>query len=239
MHQTIDNNWDQFYKEFPHIYDRFAKTSTSAVSIIHEMFDLKDKIVLDVGSGTGLSTFDLAKRAKFVVGIEPFDSMLRFSVTKSASMNVRNVTFLRGIAETLPFKDSAFDLAVSVYGFPFWFAEAGREGRDLAGKFVLDAAENIKEGGYIVAVNSSPGCYAGELTSIVCPEEAGAEKVDDLMSGHLGFSYKDVIVTSEYGSLQEAIETYGFIFGEKAIVYLTAHDKTAINWKLRIHYKQV
>ncbi|MCJ7771171.1 class I SAM-dependent methyltransferase [Candidatus Bathyarchaeota archaeon] len=55
------------------------------------MFNLRDKIVADVGSGTGLSTFDLAKYARHVVGIEPEDSMRNLAVKNAEKRHIENV----------------------------------------------------------------------------------------------------------------------------------------------------
>jgi len=133
--ETLEGDWDRFYLEYPDVYDRFALTSASSVAAMGEMFDLDGKCIVDVGSGTGRSTFELAKHARFVVGLEPWDPMREFSVRKARSMGIQNVAFVNGFAEELPFGDNSADHIVSVYSFPFWFVDAGQEGQ-FAGKAV-------------------------------------------------------------------------------------------------------
>ena len=55
----------------------------------------------------------------------------------------------------------------------------------------------------------------------------------------LGFGHRDVLVEGNYGSVREAVETYGFIYGKKAIDYLIANNVSSIRWKVRIHYRTV
>jgi len=237
--ETLEGDWDRFYLEYPDVYDRFALTSVSSVASLGEMFDLDGKCVVDVGSGTGRSTFELAKHARFVVGLEPWDPMREFSVRKAWSMGIQNVAFVNGIAEKLPFGDNSADHIVSVYSFPFWFVDAGQEGQALAKRFVADALRIVRAGGYIIIVGSAPSWDAGELTHILWSRADGAERVNGLMTEILGFERQDIFVVADYGSLQEAVETYGFIYGQRAIDYLIANNKSSIQWKLRIHYRKV
>jgi hypothetical protein len=49
-----------------------------------------------------------------------------------------------------------------------------------------------------------------------------------------GFAQDDVAVEIDYGSVEEAIATYGFIYGEPAIDYLLGRGTSKINWSLRL-----
>lgn len=237
--RTLEGDWDRFYLEFPDVYDQFALTSVHAVDALHTMFDLDGKTIVDVGSGTGRSTFELAKYGRFVVGVEPWAPMRGVAVEKARRLHVPNVDFVDSTAEELPFRDKSVDHVVSVYGFPFWFVVAGQEGQALAERFLIDAIRTVKANGYVAVVGSAPSWEAGELTPIVLPGTDGAARVDRLMTRTLGFAYRDVLVEANYGTVQEATETYGFIFGQRAIAHLIANRQSVIRWKLRIHYRKV
>ena len=56
-------------------WGRIPKQPTS-VQAINEHFPLRGLTVVDVGAGSGLSTFELARYAGFVTGVEPEDGML-------------------------------------------------------------------------------------------------------------------------------------------------------------------
>ncbi len=46
---------------------------------------------------------------------------------------------------------------------------------------------------------------------------------------------EEIVVDADYDSVQEAVETYGFIYGQKAIDWLIASNLSSVRWKLRIY----
>jgi hypothetical protein len=54
-----------------------------------------------------------------------------------------------------------------------------------------------------------------------------------------GFTSRDAVVTMDYGSRAEALATWGFIYGERAIDYLLEHRTSRLTWSLRIWHQQV
>jgi protein-L-isoaspartate O-methyltransferase len=82
--KTIENRWDILYKEYPEVYDEFASVPYEPdwVALLGRILkiDWSGKTVVDVGSGSGLSTSSLAKRSKFVIGVEPDDAMRELAV---------------------------------------------------------------------------------------------------------------------------------------------------------------
>ena len=235
--ETIEQDWDRFYRDFPEVYHRFALSSDHAVDAIAEMFGLDGLVVLDVGSGTGRSTLELARKAKFVVGLEPWIEMRSFSIDQKARSGVENVAFVNSVAEQIPIRPDSVDVVVSVYGFPFWFVEAGARGRALAEGFMRDAVTATRPGGSIVAVNTATAWRREELRSRE-PIPDDAYKLDEFMT-KLGFESRDFDCVLDYGSPEEAAATYGFIYGRRAIDYIRRHEKATLEWRLRVHYKPV
>lgn len=87
--------------------------------------------VLDVACGTGLVSFVLAPYAREVVGIDISPGMLAKARQIRHLREVRNVRFLLGKAEHLPFKDGEFDVVVcrlAIHHFP----QPEREIREMA-----------------------------------------------------------------------------------------------------------
>jgi SAM-dependent methyltransferase len=192
--------------------------------------------VLDVASGTGRSTFALAGWARRVVGLEPWEPMLTVAERRQRALGLGNVAFVRGAAEALPFAPRSLDHAVSVWGFPVWFPDAGELGRKLGRRFVAACRAVVRPGGWVVAVEGAPNQAAGELTRVVLPETLVPEDVGprDRYMAELGFRAWDLDVVADYGTVEEAVATYGFIFGRRAIAHLRAHDVSRVAWRLRV-----
>jgi SAM-dependent methyltransferase len=90
--------------------------------------------VLDVGCGNGKLTRLAARRAHRaqVTGLDLSAPMLARARARTVEENVRNVTFVRGDAQTYPLPAGGFDVAVSRFGVMFFaapvaaFANIGR-----------------------------------------------------------------------------------------------------------------
>ncbi len=241
---TIAGDWDRFYLEFPDVYDRFALHDVAGVAEFARRFDLSNKVIVDVGSGTGLSTFELAKHARFVVGVEPWASMRDFAIKKGRTLGVQNVAFVAGVAHELPFDENVADFVVSVFGFPFGYWEEGR--RDLSARFVAESRRIVKPGGYIISITGAPPYSVpppGESVHLqwwqpepgVAPVIPASHMTEAPAEEQAGFDYEELVVDADYGSVREAVETYGFIYGQKAIDWLLSNNLSSVRWKLRIY----
>jgi len=231
---TLEEDWDRFYREYPHLYDRFAVSSVHAVHELQATIGFTGTRVLDVGSGTGKSTFEIAKYAEYVVGVEPWVEMRAFAIKQQARLGIRNVAFVDGTGENLPaFSENIFDHAVSVYGVPILWEDATRRRRDCDA-FIRSCHRVVKPGGYIIVVSTTPGWRPDHLRRA----KPRRYSLDDLLGPH-GFAHRDVAVVLDYGSVDEALRTYGFIYGEPAIDYLLDRQTPRLNWSLRIYVTRV
>lgn len=77
------------------------------------MTNFTDKIVLDVGSGTGRLAFTAATVAKKVYASEPVDRMREFMRDKIKKQNITNMVVIDGTVEAIPYPDSFFDIVMS------------------------------------------------------------------------------------------------------------------------------
>ena len=72
--------------------------------------------VLDIGCGCGMDTLiaaSLAGEEGRSIGLDITEEMLGWARSAAAAMGRRNVGFLAGSADILPFADAAFDLVIS------------------------------------------------------------------------------------------------------------------------------
>ena len=76
-------------------------------------------VILDVGTGSGLAVRELCKTTPpvgLVVGIDSFEEMIRLARRRAASAGLKNVKFLKMLAEESRFPDGFFDVVVSNCG---------------------------------------------------------------------------------------------------------------------------
>ncbi len=94
----------------------------SADLLIRDLKIPENPTVLDVGCGTGISTFELMKKAqgrgKFY-GIDISQKMIDLARAKAADLGYSNAEFFKGDAERLEFPESSFDLVLSNQVFHF------------------------------------------------------------------------------------------------------------------------
>ena len=118
---------------------KLIKTPTQRIDI------REGEAVLDVATGTGLAARELSKkvgRQGQVYGLDISMGMLKKGKEKAERKGLANITFLKGDAEELPFKDEIFDgvSCLNAYGLvpEQWLAEMSRVLRNGA-KLVITA----------------------------------------------------------------------------------------------------
>lgn len=82
-------------------------------SRLYELADLTDKVVLDVGSGSGRLAFAAAERAREVYASEPVDRLREYLRDRIEREHICNMRVVDGMADRLPYPDGAFDIVMS------------------------------------------------------------------------------------------------------------------------------
>lgn len=229
--ETIEGEWDILYRDYPEVYEAWVKIEMEPdiIAVLNDQFHFVGKKIADIGSGTGASTIRLAKYADSVVGIEIEEAMNAIALSKMQAMGIRNVQCRLGDAESIPLRDCSVDVAIAV-------TLAGGDIRKVA-----DEMERItKVGGVVIRIDCAPGWYGGELNPVI----TNSERDESTKKGSrneilpaLGYEVMDVWLDQDYGTIEKAIETYGFIHGKAVIDYIRANGVTSIKWKMRVHYK--
>ena len=80
---------------------------------LYELTDFKDKIVLDVGAGSGRLTFAAAAFAKEVCASEPVGTLREYIRAKATKDNITNVRVTEALATSIPYPDNSFDIVMS------------------------------------------------------------------------------------------------------------------------------
>ncbi len=109
----------------PASYDSWYKTPLGKIShklekrLLFSLLDVKKgEKALDLGSGTGIYSIELAKKGAHVVSVDSSLNMLAFAKASSVKQRQR-ASFIRADAKRLPFKDGSFDIIVSVCSLCF------------------------------------------------------------------------------------------------------------------------
>lgn len=103
---------------------------------IQEVLANENKLILDLGAGTGDLTFTAARRITGlgrIVGLDFSLQMLKLAQSKQGKVpNGRKTAFIQGSATASPFKDSVFDSVMTAFvlrnvsNLPLFFAHAFR-----------------------------------------------------------------------------------------------------------------
>ena len=231
--ESLEGRWDILYRDYPQVYEEWGQIPMvpSFVDAVADRFPLDGKVVVDVGSGTGISTFKLAKHAALVIGIELEETMIAVAKETAKERGVENVRFDLGDAEHLPLEDDSVDAAVAI---------------TLAGGGVRKVAAEmewvVRPGGLVLRGDVAPGWYGGELGSVISGkprDETSAKGSRDDVLAELGYEAMDVFMDQDYGTVERAVRTYGFIHSKRAIDYIREHNVTTIRWKARGRFKTV
>lgn len=114
--------WNLGMAKSPEIWDALPWSYWDP-TVIYDRVELKDKIVLDVGAGTGQVTIRCAPYAKLVWALEPVARLRQYIGRKMDAAGLANVRTLCGILEKVPLEDSSVDVAILSNGSFGWNPE--------------------------------------------------------------------------------------------------------------------
>jgi ubiquinone/menaquinone biosynthesis C-methylase UbiE len=112
--------WDEFSGSFDEVAGRLM--TAYARLLLREIVMPGNPVCLDVGCGTGVSTFELARRIEgegTIYGIDFSQPMIDQAEKNAERLGFPDIKFSAGDAERLDFPDSMFDLVLSNQVLPF------------------------------------------------------------------------------------------------------------------------
>jgi len=129
---VLDNLfWELTYWKTPDFYEELIEGEWLHSGIFQRLAsELQDKVVLDVGAGSGRATFQcLRYGAKMVYAVEPSPGLLRILKRKSSQSCVtRHITPLEGRFDAVPLPDNSVDVALSCSAFTALPEQGGERG---------------------------------------------------------------------------------------------------------------
>jgi ubiquinone/menaquinone biosynthesis C-methylase UbiE len=229
--ESLEGRWDILYRDYPDVYEEWGRIPKvpDFLSVVMDRFPLEGKTAVDVGAGTGVSTFKIAARAASVIGVELEPAMLAIARETARERGVTNVRFELGNAENLPLDDDSVDAALAI-------TLAGGETERAA----AEMERVVRPGGLVLRGDVAPGWYGGELNPVITGAPRNETAPPDSRDGvleRLGYEAMDVFMDQDYGTVERCVRTYGFIHSKRAIDYIRDHNITTIRWKARARFK--
>lgn len=162
----------------------------AANDIITATFDLAGRRVVDIGCGKGGPTIHMARQGATVLGIDPDASRIAAAREAAAKASVE-VTFEKGIAQSLPVADGALDMAVftnSLHHVPV----------DAIADALREAARALKPGGTLMALEPVPAGPEFEIQKLWNDETAVRQR-----------AYEELGRAGDYGLVAQEEVFYG------------------------------
>jgi ubiquinone/menaquinone biosynthesis C-methylase UbiE len=140
--------WELTYWQTPDLYDELIEGEQLHPDIFRQLEpDIRDRVVLDAGAGSGRATFECVKYgARKVYAIEPSPGLLRILRQKLVCLTEPcRVLPLQGRFDKLPLADDSVDTVLSCSAFTSDPAQGGEPG-------LAEFKRVIKPGGKIVII---------------------------------------------------------------------------------------
>ncbi len=140
--------WELTYWKTPDLYEELIEGEQLHPAIFQQLeTDIKDKIVLDAGAGSGRATFECVKfGASKVYAIDPSPGLLRILQQKIDRKRTScHIVPLSGHFDSLPLPDKSVDTALSCSAFTSDPAQGGEPG-------LVELRRVIKPGGKLFII---------------------------------------------------------------------------------------
>lgn len=119
--EQVEGAFNNFADTYDNTTEKLMALSTDM--LIRDLQIPENPMVLDIGCGTGITTFALTKKLQGkgkLYGIDISQKMINLARAKAVSLGIHNVEFHKGDAEQLDFPESRFDVIVSNQSFLFF-----------------------------------------------------------------------------------------------------------------------
>ncbi|MFZ2970538.1 MAG: class I SAM-dependent methyltransferase [Minisyncoccia bacterium] len=126
------NDW-LTYAVNPAIYDNQSFLKWDSAELL-SLTDFSNKIVLDIGSGTGKLAFLVADKAKIIYAVEPIENLRYWMKVKAQEKKLNNFYIADGFIESLSFPNDFADIVMSGHVFGDNLEEENQEMERVAKK---------------------------------------------------------------------------------------------------------
>ncbi|MGO9873131.1 MAG: class I SAM-dependent methyltransferase [Acidimicrobiia bacterium] len=136
-------------------YDRQLEPFTRA--LLERAEPTEDRVVLDVGCGSGATTLAAAASAERVVGVDLSQPLVALARRRAQAATLANAEFVIADAQTHDFAPGTFDLIISQFGLMFF---------DDPGRAFTNIRRSLRAGGR-AAFTAWQGLHANEWLMLI------------------------------------------------------------------------
>jgi ubiquinone/menaquinone biosynthesis C-methylase UbiE len=210
--------WKGFYRK-PENYDItsiwFDPTQIELKTLL-KLVNFKNKIVLDVGAGTGRLDIPISKIAQRVCAIEPQEEMLEYMKDKIGKIGLKNIEFKKASAEDIPYPNDSFNVVLCT-----WVMSHLKDSE----KSFYEMKRVLKRNGILLIIEHAGNDDYEKLSLIENPECKGRyeKRRESIMKQLKDFqNIKTKIIDSyiEFPNLKIATKVINELKGSKASKYV-------------------
>lgn len=228
----MPERWNEAYTERVDIYERLEKfyhSEEGYAQLVNQRTPLREKVVLDVGAGTGDMAVSLARLGRKVYALEPSPKMVSIIISKVEENGLSNVEVLVEGCERISLPDSSVDVATACHSVG---------GTDRL-RCLKEIEGVIVDGGEIHAFENWP--FEDSAFQIMRePESVEHDKAFVKFMREQGFEVSKVIkVHWDFPSIQEAVQVMGFLLGSKAKRHINCERMRRINNRVCLLVKTI
>lgn len=229
MNQQKIEQWYLAYGKDADVYESFSRFEDAGHKAIRSLLkkaDFRNKIVLEIGCGSGKYTGEVAKLSKKYYALDNSESLLQ--IAKAKSKGIQNIEFIHSSAAEIPLSDNSVDVMFASWAFPPYDAIDGS---------VKEVDGVIKSGGHIWLIGNNPD---GEFMDMRGNEEKQSEKEGMGWYKDNGYELVQVVNSNfDFPTIDEAKRVLGFIFGDKAMQYLKKNPNPKLKHRIAILHRVV
>ncbi len=191
----------------------------------------KDKVVLDLGAGTGFHVPRFHSQASHVIAVEPHDESRLKIMERICTLKLPHVSVMTGSAEQILLPDLSVDVIHA--RFAYFFGPKSERG-------LTEIARVLRPGGIMFIIDNDlrNGLFAKWLQQHPSYSQTSADTVEQFWDTH-GFQLQRIPSEWRFQNRTDLEAVVGLEFGDQlATELLKAHQKLDVEYHYCLYYRR-